>query len=124
MVSELGFDPYSSVLIAHEDLISKQPGLVRKFTQASIQGWKDYLLKDSTKVHAHIQAINPEMPLEVLDQGLESLKKLCLNEQGQFTGEMSDNRWQELVEQLELIKLLEPNAIQSQELYTREFLNE
>ena len=124
MVSELGFDPYSSVLITHEDLIKEQPELVQKFVRASIKGWSDYLLKDSAKVHAHIQSINPEMPVEVLDQGLDALKKLCLNEQGKFQGEMTGNRWQQLVEQLEQIKLLEANAVQPQELYTREFLEE
>ncbi len=124
MVSTLGFDPYSSVLITQEDLINIQPELVKKFVRASIKGWSDYLSKDSARVHAHIHSINPEMPVEVLDQGLDALKKLCLNEQEKFTGEMSLQRWQQLVEQLEQIKLLEPEAIKTQELFTIEFLKE
>jgi len=114
MVSELGFDPYSSVLITHEDLIREQPELVQKFVRASVKGWKDYLLRDPAKVHAHIHGLNPEMPIEVLDQGLDSLKKLCRNEQGQITGEMTLSRWKTLVAQLVQIKLLESGSIKPQ----------
>ena len=124
MVSKLGFDPYSSVLITHEDLVETEPELVQKFVRASVKGWTDYLLKDSDRVHAHIHSINPEMPVEVLDQGLDALKKLCLNDQGKFTGEMIPQRWLQLVEQLEQINLLEPEVIKPQELFTLEFLRE
>ncbi len=123
MVSELGFNPYSSVLIAHEDLINKQPELVQRFVRASVKGWSDYLLKDSARIHSHIHSINPEMPVEVLDEGLDALKNLCLNEQNEFTGEMSSKRWLQLVEQLEQIKLLKADSIKPQKLFTLQFLD-
>ena len=124
MVSKLGFDPYSSVLMTHDDTIAEQPELVRKFVRASIKGWADYLSKDSASVHEYIHSINPEMSVEVLDQGLDELKKLSLDEQNKFTGEMSLERWQQLVEQLEQIKLLQPGLIQPQDLFTVEFLKQ
>ena len=106
LVSDLGFDPYSSVLIVSEKTLADQPELVEKFVRASIAGWKAYL-QNPDAVHEHIQSINPEMPRDVLDGGMEALRKLCLNANGEFTGQMEPVRWETLSRQMEELKLIE-----------------
>ncbi|MCG6157093.1 ABC transporter substrate-binding protein [Rubinisphaera margarita] len=121
MVSELGFDPYSSVLMTSESLIEEDPELVRKFVEASIAGWKDYLA-DPQPIHEQIQQANPEMPVAVMNAGFESLKPLCLNGSGEFTGTMTAERWQTLVRQLEELELVESGQGKPDDCYTLEFL--
>jgi len=43
MVSDLGFNPYTSVLFCHADTIRDQPEMVRNMVSASIRGWEKYL---------------------------------------------------------------------------------
>ncbi len=43
MISDLGFDPYSSVLATSGATIKKRPEVVRKMVAASIKGWQKYL---------------------------------------------------------------------------------
>ena len=43
MVSELGFNPYASLLITRSDTVDAQPQLVAAMVRASKQGWQTYL---------------------------------------------------------------------------------
>lgn len=122
MLSDLGFNPYSSLLVVHDDLIEKQPELVEKFVRAARRGWESYL-QDSTRVHAHLQQINPEMSVEVLDAGFQDLRLLCLEESGEFLGKMESARWEKLVQQLETLELLQPGQVAPTDLFTVQFLN-
>mgnify|MGYP007088384496 CR=1 FL=1 len=62
------------------------------------------------------------MTIEVLDEGFAQLKKLSLGDSSTFTGEMQPERWSQLVQQLEEIELLAPEAVSAETLYTRRFL--
>lgn len=121
MLSDLGYDPYTSVLITHRDEISKRPEMVRKFVEAARKGWERYLA-DPTQVHEYLQTINPEMTQDVLDEGQKILKTLAVDEQGQFVGGMQPERWETLVKQLEEIQLLDAGVVQPGRLFTLDFL--
>ncbi len=43
LVSDLGFNPYTSLLFTTETLAAKEPDLVRRMVTASVRGWQDYL---------------------------------------------------------------------------------
>ena len=43
MVSDLGFNPYTSVLITTPEVIRTQPDLVAAMVKASVAGWRQYL---------------------------------------------------------------------------------
>lgn len=122
MVSDLGFNPYTSVLVTHEQTILDHPEMVEKFVRAIKKGWERYLA-DPSAVHKHLHKLNPEMPIDVLDAGLAELKKLSAGEDGQFSGQMDPTRWKTLVQQLEEIQLLEPGQVEPEKLFTTQFLN-
>lgn len=123
MLSDLGFNTYTSMLITRRELIEKQPDLVAKMTRASIRGWRKYLAEPADTNH-HIHEQNPEMSLEVLQFGVEALKPLCLPDgvASERFGEMSDERWQTLVEQMVEIGSIKPDAVNAREAYTTQFL--
>lgn len=123
MVSDLGFDPYTSVLIAHPDTIRERPDLVRKMVAASIRGWQAYLT-DPAKTNAAIHELNEEMELDILDAGVDELKKLCSDKSVTLEqlGAMTAERWQALAELMVEIEAIPAGAVDPRAAFTSEFL--
>lgn len=124
MVSELGWNPYSSVLITTGKLIREQPDLVRKFVQATCLGWQNYLT-DPTLGNEAILAVNEHgMTAEALEFGSRELKSLVLP--GDMTlekvGQMSLDRWTQLVEQMDSFDPNSAGTVKPEECFTTEFL--
>ncbi len=101
-VSELGYNPYTSVLVVSEKTLRERPDLVRKVVQASQAGWELYL-KQPQATEQVIHAANPQMDLPVLRFGHQELQSLCRNEDTNRLGigAMTAARWQGLAVQLE-----------------------
>ena len=108
MVSEIGFNPYTSLLVTHGETITGQEELVAKVVRASRRGWQDYLANPKT-VNAYIHKVNPEMDMESLQFGVEAIQPLCLPQNMSPTelGAMSLERWQALANQLKEIDWLD-----------------
>ena len=122
MVSDLGFDPYSSCLITHEEVIAQHPDRVQAVVAAACQGWRDYL-ENPTEVNRRIVAINSEMDVDSLAYGAEALRSLCIPENAPPSnlGTMSAARWEQLADQLVALGLMESSA-GSAEAFTSDFL--
>ena len=56
MVSDIGYNPYTSLLIATQQRIASEPKLIEKIVRASQKGWIHYL-KDATKTNEHIHSL-------------------------------------------------------------------
>ena len=101
LVSEIGFNPYASVLIATETTIAQKADIVRAVVEASVEGWAHYL-RDPEQTNQHINSLNPEMGLEILAYGAEESRPLVLDpvarEKG--VGHMSARRWSDLRQQM------------------------
>ena len=124
MLSDLGFNTYTSLLITRGELIEKQPDLVGKMTRASILGWKKYLTEpDETNRYIHEQ--NSQMGLDVLAFGVAALKPLCLPNDfaEERLGEMTAERWRALTSQMTEIGSLPTDSTQPDAAFTTRFLN-
>lgn len=101
-VSELGYNPYTSVLVVSERTLKEKPELVRKVVQASQAGWSAYL-KDPKPAEALIRAANPQLDAPVLEFGYRELLKLCRNDDTRAAGvgTMTARRWNDIASQLE-----------------------
>lgn len=110
MVSELGFNPYASLLITRSDTVDTNPQLVSAMVRASKRGWQTYL-ESPEKTNAAIHQENEEMGLEILDYGATVLKDLCLPDAMPATqlGLMTPQRWTQLRDQLAEIDLVDKN---------------
>lgn len=108
MVSEIGFNPYTSLLITRGETLKDQQELVAKMVRASARGWRDYL-KSPTAVNEHIHKVNPEMDLASLAYGVEAIKPLCLpaDMPAEQLGQMTSERWKTLADQLKEIDWIE-----------------
>jgi len=107
MVSDLGFNPYSSVVITSESLWKQDPELVRRFVRASQRGWQTYL-QDPSRANAAILKDNPEMDAEILRDSVAIIQSLVLpaDVPAQQLGTMQSQRWVTLESQLQAIGLL------------------
>ena len=101
MVSQLGFNPYTSLLFTHDDRVREEADLVGRMVAASIRGWGKYIdAPDET--NAYIHKINPEMDLDILAYGAKAIVPLVLDStsEREGIGTMSRDRWQTLADQL------------------------
>jgi NitT/TauT family transport system substrate-binding protein len=122
MVSDLGFNPYTSCLMTHEDLIRTDPDRVHRMVDSIRQGWLAYF-RDPNPVDERILAANSQMDAASLEFGRTALKPLVLPEgrDESLVGAMEAERWQTLCDQLIRLGLL-PEGTDPSTAYTTEFL--
>jgi len=124
MVSDLGWNPYSSVLVTRGDLVRNNPELVKRFVEATRTGWRHYLSEPAKGNQAILAANQHGMTLAALEFGSTSLVELArpddmpLEEVGKMTAE----RWKALVEQMSKLKLIPAGSVKAEECFTEQFL--
>jgi NitT/TauT family transport system substrate-binding protein len=100
-VSELGYNPYTSVLVVSEKFLKAKPEVVRKVVEASRKGWSDYL-QSPAATEAQLLKVNKQIDQAVLTYGHQELVKLCNNPdtKAQGIGIQTAQRWNSLAQQL------------------------
>lgn len=123
MVSDIGFNPYTSLLITSGETLRSKPDLVHSMVKASQAGWVKYLAEPKA-ANDRIHEMNPEMELDVLEFGVGELKKLCYPEgiTDKNFGSMTLERWSQLVEQLVECGSLEAGKVKAEEAFDVTFL--
>lgn len=121
MVSELGFNPYASVLITTEKTIRERRDLVQSIVTASVAGWEKYLA-DPGVTNVAIHAMNKSMSPAALEFGASAMASLCKVADNGPLCTMTLERWQTLVRQIEEVDDIKPNSVKPEECFTTEFL--
>jgi NitT/TauT family transport system substrate-binding protein len=121
MVSEIGFNPYSSVLITTESVIAEQEELVRNVVECCQKGWVDYL-RSPDESNRYIQELNEEMSAAALAYGATAMQPLCQPEPGQPFGTMTLQRWEELVNQITELGEISEGTVTAAECFQTRFL--
>lgn len=119
MLSEIGFNPYASCLLAHGPYVKEHRAISERMVQACREGWQKYL-ESPEETNAAILALNPErMTTEALAYGAKQLKPLCtpVAEETQQFGGMSLKRWETLIEQFTELKLVTPDKVKASETF-------
>jgi NitT/TauT family transport system substrate-binding protein len=108
MLSEIGFNPYTSVLVVREQLIAEEPAWVGRMVRACVRGWQRYLA-DPQPANERIAQRNREMSREILAYGAAEIRPLCLpaGMDPRHVGRMTADRWEHLASQLVEIQLLD-----------------
>ena len=123
MASEIGFNPYTSLLITRDQYMAEHRDIVARMTRASVRGWETYL-QQPEQTNAYIHEQNPEMPIDALAYGVAALKPLCTPkaESGVPFGGMTQQRWQELADVLNEVEVLGANTVDVSQAFTNELL--
>lgn len=122
-VSELGYNPYTSVLVVSEKTLKENPELVRKVVQASRQGWERYLA-DAKGADALMKKANSQLDQAILDFGHNELQALCRNPDTQRlgVGAMTPERWNDLATQLHAMGTFKKGKPDPAKAWTPNFL--
>jgi len=123
MLSDLDFNPYTSVLFTSEAVLREQPDVARRMVAASARGWAKYLASPHP-TNQKIGEANREIDLDILSAGGESIRPLVLGEvtQKEGIGAMSLARWQTLANQLYESGQLKTPLADVQKAFTTELL--
>jgi NitT/TauT family transport system substrate-binding protein len=126
VLADHGFDSYSTTIECAWKLVRENPGLVRRFVDASLEGWYSYLYGDSRPANALIKKDNPEMTDGLLAYGLAALKRHGVVDSGDALklgiGAMTDARWKSFA--ADMIRAgLYPANLDLSKAYTLQFVN-
>jgi NitT/TauT family transport system substrate-binding protein len=123
MVSELGYNPYTSLLFTSRSFLERHPDVVQRMVRAVRRGWRQYLT-DPTAANAAIAEQNPEMSLDALAYGATEIAKLCVPSElsTDQLGTMTRERWETLWEQMVEADLLDGDPSVARNAFTTRFL--
>ncbi len=97
LLADAGYSSYGALIQTSRTLVGERPKLVRRFVEASIEGWYDYLFGDPASGNALIKADTPEMSDDLLAYGRHKLVEHEILHSGDAArlgiGAMNDNRW-------------------------------
>lgn len=82
LLADQGWNTYASTIETRNDLIEKNPDLVQRFIDATIEGWYTFLYGDHSAGYSAIIAANPEMTAEKLDAEMAKFKELGIIDVG------------------------------------------
>jgi NitT/TauT family transport system substrate-binding protein len=95
-VSDIGYNPYTTVLAVSGDLLRKNAGLAQTMVDAVREGWRAYL-DNPGPVNAKMHGLNPTMEIDSYNEIASAQKPLI--EAGTL-GKMTKQRWETLAKQL------------------------
>ncbi len=124
MVSELGWNPYSSVLVTTNELIQNRPELVGQVVKATRRGWENYFRDPKLGNAAILSANRHGMTAEALAFGAEQMKPLAMPagfDPSNF-GRMTRERWRDLVTQIDSFDTARAGKVDASQCFTNEFL--
>jgi len=104
MLSQSGFDGYASLVATSVKLVKTDPDLVRRFIEASAEGWYSFLYGNPAPAFAAIKAANPDMTDGIIRYGYDQLKTRGIVDSGDTKTlgifAMTDARWKSFFDQM------------------------
>ncbi|MBA5777382.1 ABC transporter substrate-binding protein [Stappia sp. F7233] len=82
LMADAGFDTYSTMIETKADYLAANPDIVKRFVEASIIGWYNYLYGDNAEANGLIKQANPEMTDEQIEFTIAKMKEYGLIESG------------------------------------------
>jgi NitT/TauT family transport system substrate-binding protein len=96
LLAKYGYPPYGSTITTTQPFIAKNPSVVKRFVEASMEGWKSYL-RDPAPGNVLIKQDNPKMSDAQLTYSIAQLRATEAVTAGDAVklgiGTMSDARW-------------------------------
>jgi NitT/TauT family transport system substrate-binding protein len=125
LLADQGFHPYSTTIEVMKPWYDANKDVAKRFVEASIVGWYNYLYGDNAAANALIKADNPEMTDEAIAYGIAKMKEYGIVVSGEAEtkgiGCMTDAGWQDYYDAMVKIGLFEA-GIDIKQAYTTELV--
>ncbi|MGZ3743568.1 MAG: ABC transporter substrate-binding protein, partial [Pseudobdellovibrionaceae bacterium] len=107
LVSEEGFNPYTTVVAINEETLKKEPKAAKAFIEAVRKGWEAYL-NNPEPTNKFMAQINKSMDPETFSKSAEIQKSLIetAETKQKGLGTMSEERWRNIISQLKELKII------------------
>jgi NitT/TauT family transport system substrate-binding protein len=126
IADEAGYNSYATTLETTSALVEKNPDVVQRFVDASIEGWYSYLNGNPAPGDELIRKENPEMPADLLAFTRAKIKEYGIVDSGESIklgiGAMTDARWKSFFEAASSYGLYS-NKLDYAKAYTLRFVN-
>jgi NitT/TauT family transport system substrate-binding protein len=126
LLADSGYASYGSVLETSAKLVAQNPDLVRRFVEASIEGWYGYLYGDPSPANALIKQDNQEETDDLLAYAIAQMKQHGVVDSGDAArlgiGAMTDARWRGFFEVMAQQGLY-PKDMDYRQAYTTRFVD-
>lgn len=126
LLADHGYPGYATFILAKTEMIDNEPEVVQAFVNATIKGWYSYLYGDPSPANALIQADNPDMSDDVIEQAIAKLKAYELATSGVAgtlgIGAMTDERWETFFKVMAANGVYDP-GLDWRDAYTLRFVN-
>lgn len=113
LIADTGFNPYVTVVAVKKSHLEKNPEQVRAIVEAIRNGWTDYL-KDPATTNEKMQKMNPSMDIDSFTKSAKSQAPLIKPTGRQALGVMTEERWDQLIQQMKSLKLIKKDLKASQ----------
>jgi NitT/TauT family transport system substrate-binding protein len=123
LVADLGFNPYSSLLVTHERTLSERADIAEKLVRAARKGWNSYC-DSPAGTNRLIHSLNSSLPLDVLDEGAALMVAMVRTETAvqAGVGTMEPERWDLLSAQMTVLGLIDTGVARPDDAWTPRFL--
>ena len=127
LLADHGFSTYSTVIEARTDTVKNKPDLVKRFVDASIVGWVNYLYGDRKAANEMMRKENPEMTEEELEKSVALIRQQGVVDSGDALtmgiGAMTEARIRDFYDQMVKARLYKPGEVDLKKVATTEFVN-
>jgi NitT/TauT family transport system substrate-binding protein len=108
LVADLGYNPYTTVVIAKSETVKSKGGMVKSMVTACRDGWRAYLT-DPNPANVAMARLNSEMDPGTLLAAAEAQKPLIETAETKASnlGVMTGDRWNALAKQLVDLKVID-----------------
>jgi NitT/TauT family transport system substrate-binding protein len=128
LLADHGYSTYSTTIEARTDTVKNKPDLVKRFVEASIIGWDNYLYGDRRAADALILKDNPEMTPDLIAQSLALMKQMGIVDSGDAQtlgiGAMKPERIKDFHDKMVHAGLYKPGEIDLAKVATTQFVNQ
>lgn len=112
LLADSGYPPYAQTIVTTRKSLQDKPELIRRFLQASAEGWKSYL-RNPAPGNALIRRDNPQMEPDLMAFGLRKMLEYDLVSGGDARRRgiltMTDARWKQTFEFMASAGLVKPD---------------
>jgi NitT/TauT family transport system substrate-binding protein len=126
LLADGGYTSYTTTIETRSQVVSDEPDLVRRFVDASIEGWYGYMDGDARPANALIKRDNPEMTDDLLAYCREAMKRYGIVVSGDALtlgiGAMTDARWKGFFDTMTRAGVFK-TSLDYQRAYTLAFVN-
>ena len=126
LIADAGYASYGSLIQTSDKMVREKPDLVRRFVDASIEGWYSYLYGDPAPGNALIKRDNPEMTDALLAYGIAKIKEYGIVDSGHAKtagiGAMTEARWRNFFDTMASVGVF-PKNLEFQKAFTLQFVN-